>query len=149
MIMTLQPTLKRLHRMASEIRTCDAREAEAVTGTSVEEALWMSVSVCENALFAMRGMEMLGLFGCRETDDGGMPWFIGTEAFDHHPKSAHQFAIHTLGAWKLQHSSLYNWVYGENVVAHKWLEHLGFTLMDPAPYGARGEDFRFFHWRLN
>lgn len=150
-IIEMPVTLPILSIVSNFIRPADEYEIRSATGLSKDDALYQSVTLTDDASCAVidvdNSWQMVGIFGCQNTELGGVPWFIGCEAFDEHAQMCTKFTKRRVDEYKKRWSVLYNWVHDENRAAHGWLEMLGFRLFDPAPYGAWGEDFRQFLWR--
>lgn len=79
----------------------------------------------------------------------GIPWMLGTKRFDERQIHLLRFAKQMLGMMQGQFAALENHVHAENARAIRFIEWLGFTVEDAAPWGWKGEMFRRFHWEAN
>lgn len=79
----------------------------------------------------------------------GIPWLLATHEFDRYGIRVLRTARQALGVMQAAYGELENYVHADNARAVEFLEWLGFTLDDPAPWGVKGESFRRFWWRRN
>ncbi len=150
---------------ALEMRVADVRETVAALGVTVREALDLMVDnvpgiACvffnapefeDGVLKEIFGHQCipLALYGVLPHGPGvASPFMLGCDHLANHPVALQRYARDVLADWKKEYRHLFNWVHAENTVAIRWLELLGFSMQDPAPYGARGELFRRFDWKV-
>lgn len=139
--------------LISVMRPQDRAEAEAFVGDTIHNAmLWLLDSQVDIHLaIASPSGEPLCLFGCQELSDDsprsiGSPWMVSFNAIERNRIEVVREAREQLLRWQANHDVLFNWVHAANKGAVEWLDHLGFTIEEPVPYGARDELFHHFHW---
>lgn len=136
--------------VAPRVREADRAELWASGRSTPEQALAYGFSHSSSAWTGFVDDVPVCMFGVAPVSllgGLGSPWMIGTDAIE-----AHQFAfLRRCRPCVEQMRSLYdvlvNWVDDRNVVAHRWLRWLGFTLHAPEPHGPDGVLFRRFDWR--
>ena len=131
--------------IASGMRAADREEVFAASGRSPAAALAYSYrksTYCWTALFDGRPEIMWGIGDINILTGVGAPWLLGTDAVE---KNFRAF-LRISNGWPAQllrrYSVLRNFVDVRNEVSIRWLEWLGFRLLDPFEF--RGYEFRLF-----
>ena len=71
---------------------------------------------------------------------------LASEEVTNHSKKLWTFCKEKVESWKERYDFLWNYVDSENDKSIRFLERLGFTLLDPEPFGVRGHPFHPFYW---
>ena len=139
-----------LWQVAAGMRQADRDETLASSGLCPTMGLMMSVDastylrsfVVDGKAFAILGVGARTLFA-----EHGSPWLLGTDAITEHQnwflRETRRQVLIMLG----RHQFLENWVDARNSTSIKWLEWLGFSLDEPAPFGVAQLPFRRFEMR--
>lgn len=137
-------------RVAARMRPADVAEVRASSGSSPHDALMRSLSASRVAWTAILDGQPEVMFGVGDINilaRTGSPWLLGTDAVEREWR----MFLRQSRDWRQQLLSDYdvlrNFVDDRNVVSKRWLQWLGFTLMDPMPVGVNGEMFRMFEMR--
>lgn len=137
--------------LAPKLRPADREEVRAASGRTPLAALAFAVehSVDAHALHVnghVAALLGLGLMPCDGTTEPiGVPWFLGSR--DVYQLSHRQwlyFGHSQLERWFVWVSLMRNFVHANNRDSCRWLKHLGFTLLPPQPFGAKGALFHRF-----
>lgn len=124
--------------IAANMREADRKEVWAASHITPEKAMATSIKNSPYVFTIIHKDEPAAMFGgARMTLLGdGIPWLLGTDAildaaipFLRHSRQYVDFLLGRLGR-------LENYVDERNSVSIRWLTFCGFTLHDPAPYGA-------------
>lgn len=131
--------------IADRMRKADRDEVFAASGRSPTAALTYSFrksSHCWTALFDGRPEIMWGIGDINILAGVGAPWLLGTDAVEHNFRAF----LRISSGWPAQllqrYSVLRNFVDVRNEVSVRWLEWLGFRLLEPIEF--RGYQFRLF-----
>ncbi len=145
-MITYKPaTIDLLDRVALDVDEADYRELQSVTGLDGKsECVHLCCLNSTRTRIGIVGDEVIGMFGIVDADELACPWMIKTKHFSGNSLSAMRDAKGQIETWRKKYSLLFNWVHGENESAQNWLDTLGFKLAEPAPHGARGDDFVYF-----
>ena len=78
----------------------------------------------------------------------GTPWMVGTRALDVLSVQKHLLELSALefAVMREQYNFLFNMVDDRNEASKRWLQWLGFTLLEPIMYGPDRVSFRQFYW---
>lgn len=145
-VMISPATMGGVQLVSERLRASDVEEIQAAMGDiDPRVGLWKSVESSEEAWEAWSGADALCIFGVgRFPSGGGCPWMLGTDAIGRHRigfmEASHRWVSGALGRW----GYLENFVYAGSRHAVEWLEALGFTIHEAAPYGARRLPFHRF-----
>lgn len=145
-------TLDHAIAMAPRMREADRQEIWASSRQAPEESLRQAVMASRRPLAGLMDGEVACLLGVvpQSTLSGtGAAWMLGTDLIERHPLVFLRHSRPVLAEIGRGFSYLHNWVDARNVVAIRWLRWLGFTLHEPAPYGALGLPFHHFEMRLH
>lgn len=87
----------------------------------------------------------IAIFGVCGDGDVGVPWMLASDDLKNIKKEflaeCHKYVDEMQGDYKL----LANLAWSKNTVHLRWLKWLGFTLMEPQPFGPDGELFIYFY----
>lgn len=138
-------TAEILAAMTADIRQQDTDEIEAATGLSISQALQLLPLDGSASAIVLDG-RVLAVFGDQaHTESLGVPWLISTVHVERWPREFLRVCRPAVEQMLERHAMLANYVDARNTAAIRWLQWLGFSFSEPAPYGARGLDFRFFN----
>ncbi len=76
----------------------------------------------------------------------GIPWLLGTEELDRHPKQLLRSAGRVLKTMQRNYDRLHNYVHAKNDKSIRFLRHMGFAIGEPERWGVTGELFCEFSW---
>lgn len=109
-----------------------------VLATAVDRstAVWVADDGEPVALFGVGALSLL--------QGVGTPWLLGTDRMWRHPRTLVVEGRRYLSTMRSLYPHLVNYVDARNDASIRWLKRLGFTLHDPAPYGAMGLPFHKF-----
>lgn len=133
--------------LAKLMRRADADEVMASSGVTPRAATVLSLQQSHSAFAGFVNGEMVALFGCRRTDDGGCPWLLGTDAIERVSRTFLRESRSMVRQMRGYYGILSNRVDDRNEVSKRWLKWLGFELHDPEPWGFSGLPFRYFEMR--
>ena len=77
----------------------------------------------------------------------GSPWMLGTPLLNRHQRVLVRSTPEYIAKMLKAFPHLVNFVHAKNTTSVRWLRRLGFTLSEPAPFGALGEPFHRFELR--
>ena len=136
--------------IAARMRPADVAEVAASSGNTPHDALMFSLSGSRAAWTAVLDGQPEVMFGIGDLNiltRTGSPWLLGTDAVEREPR----MFLRQSRDWREQllndYDLLRNFVDDRNTVSKRWLQWLGFTLMEPVPVGRNGEMFRMFEMR--
>lgn len=132
--------------MAPNMRKADEMEVMAACGYSPYKALCQAYAVsetCLTVLYEDRPCLMMGC--CADTVDKntGIVWALGTEEIGKFGRMFIRESPRWLDHIRGKYTTVKNYTHADNVVHHKWLKHLGFTLEGPYLYGV---DYEYFYY---
>jgi len=129
--------------IGGNLRDSDIEEVWNSHHLGAVEACVESVEVSDYAFCGLVDDVPIYLFGL----NGNTVWGLGTDRLEAH---RHRFlrASHNFITFCRGHADyLENWVAADNVNSAAWLEWLGFTMEEAAPYGEEQELFHHFHMK--
>jgi hypothetical protein len=144
-------TQAHIDAMKGRLRTVDAEECMAATGTEQDRALQQAYdisSICWIGLdsrgvpCAAFGVARLSLLG-----GTGVPWLLATDEILTDPGARRLFrsvSRYYVRAMLSRYNRLENYVLARNTVAIRWLKWCGFNMDAPAPFGIERKPFRRF-----
>ena len=128
-----------LEWIAHNLRDADRREVWAASHSLPDQAVGRSVEVSrDTARVGRADGEPVCLFGvAAETvlSRVGSPWLLGTDAVQMHARAFLRLNRAYMKELRRDYDFLANYVDLRNTQAIRWLEWLGFTMLDPEPYG--------------
>ena len=130
------------------MRNADRQEVAAASGKTPVQALTFSLrksSIAYTALIDGRPEVMFGVGDLNILAGVGAPWLLGTDAVEKHYVAFLRGSIDWRDQLLRRYSVLRNFVDDRNRVSIRWLEWLGFRLLDPVDMG--GHQFRLFELR--
>ncbi|HEY7824468.1 MAG TPA: hypothetical protein VIG24_16625 [Acidimicrobiia bacterium] len=136
--------------IADRMRPADVAEVAAASGRSPHQSLEFSLAKSSLVWTGMIDGQPELMFGVADLNvltQVGAPWLLGTDAVERE----YRLFLRQSRNWPEQllqrYELLRNFVDDRNAVSKRWLEWLGFTLLDPMPVGINGEMFRLFEMR--
>ena len=138
--------------LAPHMRRADVDEVWAAGRVEPREALRLSLDrslvswawVSPDRVLAVGGV---GAGPSGALGNSGVPWLLGAEAINRHPAAFLRMSLEVTRRARMMFPHLFNWTDDRHHASHRWLRWLGFTLADPAPFGALGLPFRYFEMR--
>lgn len=137
-----------IRSIAKRMRAADREEVFAASGKSPVQALVYSLrksSVAYTALINGRPELMFGVGDLNILAGVGAPWLLGTDEVVRHHTAFLRGSRDWLDQLLRRYSILRNFVDDRNKVSIRWLQWLGFRLLDPVDMG--GHQFRLFELR--
>ena len=139
-----------IRTIARRMRSADREEVFAASGKSPVQALVYSLrksSVAYTAIIDGRPELMFGVGDLNILAGIGAPWLLGTDAVERHHVAFLRGSRDWLDQLLRRYSILRNFVDDRNKVSIRWLQWLGFRLLDPVDMG--GHQFRLFELRTD
>ena len=138
-------------QIASRMREADKQEVWAAMHHTPEEAVLFSLqgSGDGGAWVGTYEGTPLCAFGCGQWSVlalMGMPWLLTSEDLGRHTLTFMHETKRYIEDLQTRYSILQNYVDARHEVAIRWLEHIGFILDDPIPFGVEQIPFHRFHW---
>jgi hypothetical protein len=135
--------------VARNLRACDAAELEATVGHDHHEAtLALCTAGAVSAVVAVDSDDTpLGVFGVSTLSliyNVGCPWAVATTRAQLFRSALVAVGRLYTAAMLEQYEVLENWVDARNAQSVAWLRHLGYTIGEAKPYGARSLPFHHF-----
>ena len=132
------------------MRRADRREVLASSGPDVRGTVARSVTLSANCLAVRSSVGLLAIFGTAPlslVSGEAAPWLLGTPLLFTRHRTLGRVARRYIGEMARAYPVLVNHVDARNAASIRLLAWLGFTIGDPAPYGAAGLPFRRFELR--
>jgi hypothetical protein len=136
--------------IAKNLRINDVQELRAVLGNDMDayECLIKSVAVSEECHVLTTHLgEPVALFGLAPVyllNGQGCPWLLATDGLMDHPRDIVMLGKRKVLEWGKRYDKLFNFVDARNLRSIAWLKHIGFTVLDPEPFGVEGLPFHRF-----
>jgi len=116
-----------------EIRSRDAGDLQRIYSRPAADALHSMVADSQAWVVYWRG-QAAAIFGVTSASiltPDGMPWLVGSKIVDQKPRLFLRTCRELVGEMdKLGYTRLENFTHQDNVVSHRWLRWLGFTIGD-------------------
>lgn len=148
MISVRQMLEQDIEDIAADARQADLDEIEEGCGVAIREALLLGWHSSVAPMVIAWGDVPLAAFGEVSHSPGagiGLPWLVSTNAIEKHARPFLRICKPLVQQMLERHIQLINFVDARNLAAIRWLEWLGFTMEEAAPYGPHGLPFRKFH----
>ncbi len=132
--------------MAPHMRDEDLREVKAACGYDGYKALCQGYAVSDRCLSVVYEGTPCLMMGCAADPEDktiGIIWALGTPKIGEFGKLFIRESPRWLDHIRGDHTTVKNFTHVDNVVHHKWLKHLGFTLSGPYLYGV---DYEYFYY---
>jgi hypothetical protein len=136
--------------LAAHLRASDLAECQAYGPHDIAAGIEASVNrsmLCWSGFVDGELAAILGVAPINMLTGIGSPWMLGTPVLDRHQRvlvrSTPEYIARMLKAFP----HLVNFVHAQNTTSVRWLRRLGFSLSEPAPFGALGEPFHRFEMR--
>jgi hypothetical protein len=145
----IEPSLDAIDYIASELRPGDAAELIAYTGSNDFAALIrMAVTSSDDAVVAISAwgepLAVLGVTPLSLLYNTGSPWVLCTPGAMRHRRAFIAQGRAYTAAMLEHYDALINYVDNRNTKSVAWLQHIGYQMAEPKPYGAHGLPFRQF-----
>lgn len=143
----VRPEVRDVLHIARNLRQHDRMELQAVHGPDLDfgDCLRVCVLASEEChVLTAPGGEPVALFGLAPVSLlGGMacPWLLGTDAFTDYPRDIVVLGKRMVQRWGRRYDQLVNYVDARNVRSLAWLQHIGFRVFAPEPWGVEGLPF--------
>lgn len=146
-------SLRAIAMLERDLRPADVAELDAAQGRPigdvVVESYMQSPEVWawwsdDDELIAVFGYVPLGPI----LTTMAAPWMLGTPLVERHAGALIRSTRHYVAAWRERYPLLVNFVDARNTASIRYLRRVGFTLDEPAPFGAAGLPFHRFHMGL-
>lgn len=128
-------------------REQDVDELRAGLGGTPEQAMRFGIEMGTAWYGAIAG-QPAGIFGFVQDGRIGCPWAVFTEVVERYPQSFLKACRPYVARMKRECDVLYNFVDARNTRVIRWIEWLGFTVHEAAPWGVEGRLFRRFDWHV-
>ena len=143
----ITPLQPRHAAITPHIRRADAMEIWAAEGAPAWIGIASTIAMTEIGWAVELHGEQVAIFGvCRSGEDSGIAWLIATDVIEEYPVHFYRVSRRIIARLKDRYAYLENWVDARNKLSLRWLAWAGFTIEDPAPWGAFGMDFCHVYW---
>ena len=141
-------TIDDCNKLGPRLRAADKLELKASCGYGPITALTSSIHASDEAWVAVdeEGVAIL-MFGVVNAGQEfvGVPWMLGSDGIYQHTRQLQSQCRQWLDVIHEDYSLLYNYVHAENPKAIRWLQWMGFTIVQLIPeFGVGKEPFYEF-----
>ena len=141
-------TIDDCNKLGPRLRAADKLELKASCGYGPITALTQSIHASDEAWVAVdeEGVAIL-MFGVVNAgqDFVGVPWMLGSDGIYQHTRQLQSQCRQWLDVIHEDYSLLFNYVHAENPKAIRWLQWMGFTIVQLIPeFGVGKEPFYEF-----
>ena len=141
-------TLNDCNVLGPRLRDADKYELKVSCGLGPVTALTHSLSASDNAYVAVDENEvpilMFGVVNAGQ-DFVGVPWMLGSKGIYQHTRQLQAECKQWLDVVHKDYTLLYNYVHAKNPKAIRWLQWMGFTMVQLVPeFGVGKEPFYEF-----
>ncbi len=127
------------------LRKSDYDELKACSADSPEEQLRDSWETSDMIWTIWVGDTVAGVFGCAGHEGRfGVPWMLGSDLTKKVRKVFIVDAKNYVEIMLDKYKRLVNFVHVDNKQSIRWLKWIGYTVLDPIPYGDFGKMFHPF-----
>ncbi len=140
MVKIARATIQDVERLAPNLRQVDRDEITLAYGADPMDALWASYYASDMCWAATEGEDVVAVFGCGDHT----PWLLGSELMSKVSRAIVRHSRLYIYFMLRQYGFLWNYVWHRNTVSIRWLRWCGFYVLDPVPYGQKGELFHPF-----
>lgn len=130
--------------IGERLREADRREVAALGFDPPGKAVLASFYSSDVAFTGLIDGDPSMMFGVAAPlwSGTGLVWALGTDHCTKHPKEMLLYGKKKVMELLELCPVLENYCDARYTAAHRWLEHIGFTLSEPVPHGRNGELFR-------
>lgn len=142
--LTIEPaTEAHAAQLAGHLRAEDADEMMVAHGLGPLEGLQLAVKSSLTAKAILDGSRVVALLGVAPTDVEGVAsiWLLGGRLVKRFPVAFTRICAEEARRFSESFAVLVNMVWSQNKRALRWLESLGFEVMEPVPFGVLGQPF--------
>ena len=141
-------------QLAPKMRKADREEVRASNGVSPLEALVTPFTYDGSRNYTIIGTAsegVIGMFGVAPTKDPeyGVAWLLSSEELLNHTRQFLRECPKWVNEMSKDYKYLYNYVDERNMVAIKWLQFLGFKVIETLPYGYEKKNFKLMLKEIN
>lgn len=145
----VEPSLDAIEYIAANLRSADAAELFATTGSKDFAAtIRMAVNSSDDCVVGISAwgepQAVLGVTQLSLLYNTGSPWMLCTPGAMRHRRAFIAQGRAYTAAMLEHYDALINYVDQRNTVSVAWLQHIGYQMAEPEPYGAHGLPFRKF-----
>jgi len=130
-------TLEDCLELAPKVRRSDKEEIWSSGRYTPTSALYQSLEVSGEQAYSLKlDDEVVGMFGvapCKEESDIGVVWLIGTENMTSYKRGFYKVSQKYLKRFLKLYKTVFNYVDERNISSSKWLESLGFRMLQREP----------------
>ena len=138
--------------LAPKVREADKAELKASDNIEPLEALQSPFSEKRSITYSIvedkdnNQEDILGMFGTVPTSIGylGIIWLLSSDRLRKYSKRFLKENDKWIKEISKDYRCVYNYVDCRNTVSKRWLEHLGFELIETKPYGHAQSDFNLY-----
>lgn len=134
--------------IAANIREADENEFIRASGLDVRPCLELGFGHARDVWTGLLDGEpvmMCGVTTMPGRPDVGIPWLVATNDIEKVAKDFHKRSKEILKKMQAGYRGLINYADAENTATLHWLKRLGFTILEPEPYGRSGMPFHRFY----
>ncbi len=145
-----EATMDDVLELALILREPDREEIEAATGQDPALVLEMSLNSSIMVWAGRIDGELLCIFGVgvlTVLSGIGVPWLLGSKSIDKYSKTFMRQTVPYMNKMKRLCPILINYVDARNRKSIVWLKRLGFTILEPEPWGVSQLPFHRFEMR--
>lgn len=145
----VEPTADDVEHVAANLRRGDKDEIHATLGhRRYLDALNLALAASTSAVVWVNAygepMAVAGVYTTSLLDRRGAPWLMATPAVERYPGALISCGRAYTTAALQEYAVLENYVDDRNKKSVAWLQHVGFSMGEPQPFGALQMPFRKF-----
>ena len=135
--------------IAENMRQADVHEVWASSKHTPIEAIVTSMSLSQETWVGLGDGEPIIIVGIVKQDmfNRGVPWMLGTDALPPFTRPFLRYVKELQKRWLDECSFLFNYVDARHTVSVRWLQWMGFEVMEAEPFGPYNMPFHNFYMR--
>jgi len=135
--------------IAENMKQADVDEVWASAKHTPKEAIVSSISLSQEAWAGLGDGEPIIIMGVVKQDmlNRAVPWMLGTDALPLFTRPFLRDAKAMNNRWLKECGFLFNYVDARHTVSIRWLEWMGFEVMEAEPFGPYNMPFHNFYMR--
>ena len=141
------PTWTDFLELIENMRKADRRELELATGSDCFKGLEAAMATSRRVIAVRAHDKLCCIYGVQDSPlmpNIGIAWMLATPEIEKYPIWILRAGKNAVDQWLNHYTVLTNYVWAENHKSVRWLEHLGFAVGPPKPYGPKEALFRRF-----